>query len=73
MRGKRGQTHLHLVDVGRVVSLSTSRGNGLAAAVRNQPWLRLLGHDVHAVRPIRIVVAPAAFELQGEDEGDTAD
>lgn len=53
-----------------MVSLSTQRRDGLTAAVRDQPFLRLRRRDdVCAVHPIKRVVAPAALELQGEGEG----
>ena len=56
-------TDLHLVDVGGVVSEATEGGDGLAAAVWNQPVLRLCRLDVHALQPVPRVVAAAALEL----------
>lgn len=52
-----------------MVSLSTLRGGGLTAAVRDQSFLRFWGHDVHTVRPVKGVVAPAALELKDKGEG----
>lgn len=62
-------TYLHLVDVGRVVPLSTAGGDGFTAAVGHQPALRWRRGDVHAGRPVVGVVAAAALELEGEERG----
>ena len=59
-------TDLHLVDVGGVVSEATEGGDGLAAAVWNQPVLGLGRLDVHALQPVPRVVAAAALELHSE-------
>lgn len=62
-------TDLHLVDVGRVVPLSTAGGDGFTAAVGHQPALCWRRGDVHAGHPVVGVVTAAALELDSQRGG----
>lgn len=59
-----GGTHLHLVDVGRVVADAAIRRDRLAAAVGHQSAVGARGCNVHAGRPVLVAVAAAALELE---------
>lgn len=63
------QTDLHLVYVGGVVSQAAVRGDGLTAAVRHHPPLRLRRGYIRAVHPVVGVVATTALELEDVKKG----
>lgn len=59
------RSHLHLVDVGRVVPEAAELGGGLAAAVGYQSAF-CSGANVDALGPVGGAVAATALELRGE-------
>lgn len=59
------RSHLHLVDVGRVVPEAAELGGGLAAAVGYQSAF-CSGANIDALGPVRGAVAATTLELRGE-------
>lgn len=59
-------SHLHLVDVGRVVPAATHLGGSLTAAVRYHSAASVSGANPDALGPVGGTVAATALELTGD-------